>query len=104
MKDVWVNIHDFLQARHKLTVTHFPTERALSEYTLASKKRYPRNKIEKDSPLELLMAHIDYKPWAKEQAEEVKKKEHEKNNPRKYRFVPPPETYGKRQKQAKPGV
>lgn len=98
-----VNIHDFLQTRHKRTVRHFHTEWALSEYTLASHKKYSRNKIEDGSPLELLIAHIHHEPRSNGQAEKIKKN-HKRDYRKEYVFVPPPETYDRRQKRAEPGL
>jgi hypothetical protein len=61
MKDVWINIWDFLRTPNKEEVTRFPSEAALSAYTMKKRSRtYPRNKIRKDSPLKLLMANILY--------------------------------------------
>ncbi|OIW34888.1 hypothetical protein CONLIGDRAFT_675840 [Coniochaeta ligniaria NRRL 30616] len=63
MKSVWINIYDFLQTPDKSQVTRFPSEAALSGYTLWTRKLYPRNRIEADSPLKLLLANILYPRW-----------------------------------------
>lgn len=63
MKNVWINIPDFLLAPDKNEVTRFPSEAALSQYTMKNRsRRYPKLKIGKDSPLRLLMANI-LSPW-----------------------------------------
>lgn len=58
MKNVWVNIRDFLEAENKLEVYHFPTEAALARYTVEAHRFFPRRKVVKGSPLTLLMANI----------------------------------------------
>jgi hypothetical protein len=63
MKNVWVNIWDFLQARNKVEVHQFRSEATLAAYTVRTGRVYPRKKIEKDSPLKLLLAHILYPRW-----------------------------------------
>lgn len=63
MKNVWINIHDFLRTPDKSQVTRFPSEAALSAYTLGTRKLYPRSRIEADSPLKLLLANILYPRW-----------------------------------------
>lgn len=61
LKGVWVNIHDFLRADNKPEdVRFFESERALSAYTLTSRKMFPRNSITPGSPLRDLLAHILY--------------------------------------------
>ena len=94
----WVNIHDFLRTANKLEVVHFSDQRALAEYTRATKKAFPRAEIDKGSPLALLMARSSNGPSAKKQTAEVKKEDHRKKHPKKYTFVPPPETYDIRRK------
>jgi hypothetical protein len=59
MKNVWINIWDFLRAENKADVRRFESEAALATYTMKkSSRKYPRDMIEKDSPLKLLMANI----------------------------------------------
>ena len=65
MKNVWINIHDFLLADDKREVRRFPTEAALSAYTLGSRRVYPKKRVERDSPLKLLLANILYPRWRK---------------------------------------
>ncbi|ROW01679.1 hypothetical protein VSDG_02055 [Cytospora chrysosperma] len=62
LKGIWVNIHDFLyNAENKPDdVEFFKSERELSEYTLQTKKVYPRSKITPGSPLRDLLAQILY--------------------------------------------
>ncbi|KAB5580816.1 hypothetical protein GE09DRAFT_1255731 [Coniochaeta sp. 2T2.1] len=83
MKDIWINIHDFLQAHPKQSVTHFPTERDLAAYTKATHKVYPRDKIEKNSPLRLLMGNREYDAWQNHAARRLRR-EKEKSKPRIY--------------------
>lgn len=60
MKNIWINIHDFLRAEDKAAVPRHASEAELSAYTLLSKKTFPRKRVEKDSPLKLLLARILY--------------------------------------------
>ncbi|KAB5580817.1 hypothetical protein GE09DRAFT_1183047 [Coniochaeta sp. 2T2.1] len=60
MKNVWINIHDFLEAEDKQDVPRFTDERTLSIYTRCSGKVYRRKEIRGDSPLKLLLANILY--------------------------------------------
>ncbi|KAB5536655.1 hypothetical protein GE09DRAFT_335098 [Coniochaeta sp. 2T2.1] len=63
MKNVWINIHDFLEAEDKQDVPRFTDERTLSIYTRFSGRVYPRKEIRRDSPLKLLLANILYPRW-----------------------------------------
>ncbi|KAI0442515.1 hypothetical protein F4803DRAFT_373340 [Xylaria telfairii] len=59
LKTVWVNIPDFLQAVKKgHPVYHFQSQRDLAEYTKKHRRFYPKDSIEKHSPLKQLLAHI----------------------------------------------
>ncbi|KAI1872842.1 uncharacterized protein JN550_003716 [Neoarthrinium moseri] len=59
LRKVWVNIHDFLDAVKQGTRVHrFKSQHELSQYTLRSRKIYPRNQVEDGSPLRQLLAHI----------------------------------------------
>lgn len=61
LKDVWVNIHDFLDAKHKPDdVVFFSSERELATYTRKTRKFFPRGNISRGSPLRDLLAHILY--------------------------------------------
>ncbi|TRX97736.1 hypothetical protein FHL15_001491 [Xylaria flabelliformis] len=59
LKTVWVNIPDFLRAvKQGHPVHHFQSQSELALYTKRSKRFYPRDNIEKHSPLKQLLAHI----------------------------------------------
>ncbi|KUI67850.1 hypothetical protein VM1G_02648 [Cytospora mali] len=60
LRGTWVNIHDFVyHAKNKPDdVQFFESERQLSEYTLRTKKIFPRSHISHDSPLCDLLAQI----------------------------------------------
>lgn len=61
IKRLYINIVDLEHEGHKgnvNTVQKFPSEVALSEYTLRTKKIYRRNLVPKGSLLELLLRHI----------------------------------------------
>ncbi|KAI1131769.1 hypothetical protein F5Y10DRAFT_45259 [Nemania abortiva] len=59
LKTVWVNIPDFLDAVKKGDpIHHFPSQRALAEYTREEHRVYPRKNIPKGSPLKQLLAQI----------------------------------------------
>ncbi|KAI0486367.1 hypothetical protein F4859DRAFT_367354 [Xylaria cf. heliscus] len=59
LKTVWVNIPDFLQAiKQGHPVHHFESQLELADYTKQHRRFYPRNSIEKQSPLKQLLAHI----------------------------------------------
>ncbi|ROW18259.1 hypothetical protein VPNG_00135 [Cytospora leucostoma] len=62
LKGIWVNIHDFLyRAKNKpQDVEFFESERQLSDYTVRTKKIFPRKNISPGSPLRELLAHILY--------------------------------------------
>lgn len=61
LKDVWINIHDFLAAKHKPgDVVFFLSERELATYTRKTRKFFPRRNISRGSPLRDLLAHILY--------------------------------------------
>ncbi|KAK7752464.1 hypothetical protein SLS62_005617 [Diatrype stigma] len=60
-RKVWVNITDFLaavRAGNTPYLERFPDEQALAEYTKRTRKVYPREMVEKGSPLKLLLALI----------------------------------------------
>ncbi|ROW11019.1 hypothetical protein VMCG_01216 [Cytospora schulzeri] len=60
LKGIWVNIYDFLyHAENKPDdVEFFKSEPELSDYTLRTRKTYPRKNITPGSPLRDLLAHI----------------------------------------------
>lgn len=79
LRNKWVNIYDFLAAVEErdaaasmiadegmrlealtrpVEVTFFKSEGALARYTFATQKIFPRSKIDKESPLKLLLANI----------------------------------------------
>lgn len=116
LKDVWINVHDFVKTSDKQDVKHFTTELELVEYTCATEKLYPRDMVQEDSPLELLLARIGRGALARlrqsqlqpvellsGEADELKMREVRirkvvENNkptkpPKKYEFVPPPQLY-----------
>ncbi|KAI1158574.1 hypothetical protein F5B18DRAFT_656534 [Nemania serpens] len=56
---VWVNIPDFLHAVKAGELVYiFPSQRQLAVYTRDTRLFYPKRKIQKDSPLRQLLAHI----------------------------------------------
>ncbi|KAK8056898.1 hypothetical protein PG993_002125 [Apiospora rasikravindrae] len=59
LKQVWINIYDFLDAvKDGQPVHQFKTEAELSHYTKKTGRVYPKKHIKKGSPLARLMAHI----------------------------------------------
>jgi hypothetical protein len=58
MRGVWINIYDFLLAADKTKVKIFPNKAALAQYTIETRRFYPKRKVESGSPLRLLMADI----------------------------------------------
>ncbi|KAI1333424.1 hypothetical protein F5Y16DRAFT_393819 [Xylariaceae sp. FL0255] len=61
LKTVWVNIYDFLSAvKRGEPVTFFDSRTALARYTVKKRKFYPKNSIEKDSPLRELLAPLSF--------------------------------------------
>ncbi|RYP70170.1 hypothetical protein DL769_005049 [Monosporascus sp. CRB-8-3] len=63
LKNVWVNIHDFLAAvRVGETPHRFRSEFELAQYTRSTDKIYPRKRVKKGSPLCSLLANILRQP------------------------------------------
>ncbi|ETS87003.1 hypothetical protein PFICI_00831 [Pestalotiopsis fici W106-1] len=59
LKNVWVNIHDFLHAvKNNQKPRRFASQHELARYTLDSRKTYPKKNIPQGSPLRRLLAHI----------------------------------------------
>jgi hypothetical protein len=59
LKTVWVNIPDFLHAiENGQPVHHFRNQWDLAKYTIKTRRYYPKDGIEKSSPLRQLLAHI----------------------------------------------
>ncbi|RYP39730.1 hypothetical protein DL767_002111 [Monosporascus sp. MG133] len=59
LKNVWVNIHDFLAAVKVGEIPYrFRSESELAEYTISNRKIYPRKRLQKGSPLCSLLANI----------------------------------------------
>ncbi|KAI4601697.1 hypothetical protein KJ359_011828 [Pestalotiopsis sp. 9143b] len=59
LKNVWVNIPDFLNGLASGKPTrHFPSQHELAAYTLKTGKVFPNKKIPKGSPLRRLLANI----------------------------------------------
>lgn len=79
LRNKWVNIYDFLAAVQErdaaasiiadegtrlvaltrpVEVTFFKNQGALAQYTFATQRIFPRSKIDKESPLKLLLANI----------------------------------------------
>ncbi|KAF3012408.1 hypothetical protein E8E14_010517 [Neopestalotiopsis sp. 37M] len=58
-KNVWVNIRDFLDAVKRHEKPHrFTSQHELAQYTLNTRKIYPKKNIPKGSPLRRLLANI----------------------------------------------
>ena len=53
-----VNLVDLVDAGGTNVVTRFPSEKALSTYTLATKKIFPRENVHAGGLLEALLRHI----------------------------------------------
>ena len=57
-----VNIVDLLDAGGTKVVTRFPSEKALSEYTLATRKFFPRENVRAGGVLRALLRRILHPP------------------------------------------
>lgn len=59
LRGVWVNIYDLIDARNAgLFPQRFPTQRVLSEYTMRTKRIFPKKRAKKGGPVSALLAHI----------------------------------------------
>lgn len=59
MRDIWVNIYDFIDAKAAGTqVKKFKSERALADYTMKTRRVYPKEKAKQGGPVRALLAHI----------------------------------------------
>ncbi|KAL2139996.1 hypothetical protein VTI28DRAFT_4426 [Corynascus sepedonium] len=59
LKTVHINIHDLVDAvMQGRQPQRFPNVRQLVEYTISTRKFYPKNKIKEMGPVKALMRHI----------------------------------------------
>ncbi|RDW78022.1 hypothetical protein BP5796_05874 [Coleophoma crateriformis] len=59
LRRVWVNIYDFLDAKAKGDpVPRFGSQRALAEYTIKTRRIYPKKAAKEGGPVRELLAHI----------------------------------------------
>ena len=62
-----VNLVDLVDAGGTRTVKRFPTEKALSTYTLTTKKIFPRENVHAGGLLKALLRRIRHPPQPKQQ-------------------------------------
>lgn len=66
--DTHVNLVDLVDAGGTRTVNRFPTEKALSTYTLSTKKIFPKKDVHAGGLLQALLRRIRHPRKPKEQA------------------------------------
>lgn len=59
MKGIWVNIYDFVDATAAgRNVRMFNSERELADYTMKTRKIFPKVKAKKGGPVRCLLVHV----------------------------------------------
>ncbi|KAH7400385.1 hypothetical protein BKA64DRAFT_708069 [Cadophora sp. MPI-SDFR-AT-0126] len=59
LRKVWVNIYDLIEAVRKNEIPRrFPSQHALSAYTLRTQRIFPKKKAKEGGPVRQLLAHI----------------------------------------------
>ena len=81
--DTHVNLVDLVDAGGTQIVTVFPSEKALSMYTLTTKKIFPRENVHAGGLLEALLRRIFYPPDEPKQQGLARKKRQKRSRGRR---------------------